>query len=77
MGWFWGTDETNAPQAAVDSAISNTVTIGHTVDIENQDIVTLLWAICIIKIIELGLHIYRAHRRGLKKKYSASNNGTA
>lgn len=74
MGWFWGNDETNAPEAGVDSTISNTVSIGHAVDIENEHIIGLLWAICIIKIIELGLYLYRAHYRGLKKKFAPTNN---
>jgi hypothetical protein len=75
MGWFWGEDKTNAPQASTNSTISNTVSIGHAVNIESDDMEILLLAICIIKIIELGLFLYREHRRGLKKKYNATNAG--
>lgn len=70
MGWFWGEDKTNTPQAGVNSTISSTVSIGHAVNIENADIITLLGIICFIKVVELGLYIYREHRRSLKKKYS-------
>lgn len=75
MGWF-GDDETNAPEATADSSVVNTVSIGHAVNIESDDIETILLVICIIKIIELGLFIFREHRRGLKKRYTtnADNN---
>lgn len=66
MGWFWGDDKTNAPQAGVNANISSTVAIGHAVNIENEDIVLLLTIICFIKFLELGLFIYREHRHRLK-----------
>lgn len=70
MGWFWGSDKEASPEAHSNSTLTSNVTIGHTVDIESDQILALLWIITIIKLAELLLHLYRTMTRNLKKKYT-------
>lgn len=50
--------------------IVNNVIIDDTVKIENNQIITLLLIIAVIKLLEFLYCIYKDHKRRLKNKYS-------
>lgn len=57
------------PEASTNATLNNNVTIGHTVDVTSEEILTLLTIIAIIKLLELILHLYRTLARNLRRKY--------
>lgn len=58
-------------QAATSSgAVNNNIVIDESVPIHNDYIVILLCIIAVVKVIELFMNIYYAHRRNLRKRYS-------
>lgn len=69
MGWGQSKEVTETKVADSTGTINNNIIIRDPVEIQNHLIVALLAIICGIKILELGLYIYREHKKTLKKKY--------
>lgn len=51
-------------------AVNNNIVIEDPVHIRSPMIMVLLWIICVIKLIELALFVYREHKKAIKKKYA-------
>lgn len=67
-----GSEESKAEVKTVDStgAVNNNLVINDPVQIEHKLLEILLWTICIIKILEFLLLIYKIHRKNLKKQFT-------
>lgn len=59
-------------QKTVDStgAINNNLVLSTPVPIHYKQMEILIWIICIIKVLEFCVCIYKVHSKMLKKKYS-------
>jgi hypothetical protein len=68
MGWFGG-DDTEV-QA---EGINQNVIVTEPVNVESREIITLLFIICVIKVLELLYVCIGAFKRNIKKKYIQSN----
>lgn len=44
-----------------------------TLNVHNNEIIWILFAILVIKLLEMLLFVYYKHRRGLKKQYSKNS----
>lgn len=71
-----GSSESKEEKKTVDATgqVNNSIVLEEGIDIKNVEIVILLYVICIIKILELVIYIYRWHNSKIKKKYSSSKN---
>lgn len=69
MGWFWGSDESDTTKVSTNATLNSNVTIGHTVDVTSEEILTLLIIITIVKVLGLTIHLYRTLARNMKRKY--------
>ena len=54
-------------------AVNNNIAVTESGSQQFGTAVILLWVIVAIKIAELCLSVYQAHRRSLKKKYLPNN----
>lgn len=68
MGWF---GDTSSEEKVVDTTgnVNNNVVIEQSVPIHNIELGTILYIICIIKIIELLYILFKAYNKVQKKKY--------
>lgn len=59
-------------QKTVDAAgaINNNLVFENPVPIHHRTLEILIWIICIVKIIELLLCVYKVHHKNMKKKYT-------
>ena len=77
---FWDSSEEITKTVDTTGTVNNNVVVTEPIQVSDFEIEFILWTICIIKIIELGLFIYREHNRSLKRKYlmkNSSNNNTS
>lgn len=71
MGWFGKTEE-NTAENKNDGTIQNVISFNpdvHRINVENDTMILLLGLIVLLKLIEMGYFIYKAHRGGLKKRF--------
>lgn len=61
----------NKQAANTTGAVNNNIVIDESVAVHNNYIVILLFIIAGVKVIELIMNIYYAHRRNLRKRYTA------
>lgn len=75
MGWFGSSEEV---EVEANGQVNNNVIIkqGETIDENSNEICYLLLIICIIKIIELILYIYKKWQNNMKKKYVNATTAT-
>lgn len=50
--------------------VNNNLVIQEPVPIQTDEIIILLCVIAVIKILELGIFVYKQHVKGIKKKYN-------
>lgn len=64
----------STPDQTVQSTgqVNNNIIIEDEVKIQNTEIVLILSIICVIKILEFLYMIYKAHKKGLHKRFMAS-----
>lgn len=55
-------------------AVNNNLVFNEPVPIYHRTLEILLWIICVVKVIELLLGIYKTHQKWMKKKYSNNAN---
>lgn len=67
MGFFGSSEEQTLESTG---EVNNNVIVGNAVNIENDEIVTLLKIICILKVVEFGYICLRSYQRHVKKKYA-------
>lgn len=67
-----GGSDSKQESKTVDSSgtVNNNVVLNDPVPIMNNEIVILLWTICVIKVLELLLYVYREHYKNIKKRYA-------
>lgn len=58
-------------------AVQNNINIGKTMEVHNTENTLLLSIICCIKILEVLIYLYKAFRRGLKRKLEIRGHGNA
>lgn len=68
MGWFGSSEEI---EVEANGQVNNNVIIkqDETIDQNSNEICYLLLIICIIKVIELLLYVYKKWQYNMKKKY--------
>lgn len=71
MGGTESKDETKSVDS--NGNVNNYVVIQDPISSNSGEIKILLYVICIIKIIELLIFIYKFHRKNLKRKYTNPN----
>lgn len=71
MGGTESKDETKSVDS--NGYVNNNVVIQDPISSNSGEIKILLYVICIIKIIELLIFIYKFHRKNLKRKYTNPN----
>lgn len=59
---------------AVDTAgaVNNNLVFNQPVPIHHRTLEILIWIICIVKIVELLICIYKTHQKWKKKKYTGN-----
>jgi hypothetical protein len=67
-----GASKNNEGQAAEATAINTNIALSDTNQTNLNSMTYIIAAIAIIKVIELGLAIYRSHQKTLKKRYQAN-----
>lgn len=67
-------DGGNENRINTQGAINNVIVkdIQDSVDIENSEIVIILYIICVLNIVEFLYFLYRQHLKNMKKRYSTS-----
>lgn len=63
-------DSKNIPKT-IDTAgsVNNNVIISDTVNVHNNEIVTMLYVIAAVKVLELIYILYKTHNKSQKRKY--------
>lgn len=58
----------------VDSAgeVVNNITVSDKVEVQNLELLVLLYILVSLKVLELVYKIYKGHKKSLKKRYSPS-----
>lgn len=74
--YIMGSTESKEEVKTVDSngMVNNNIVIQDQVKIHNNEIIILLYIICVIKVFEFIVFMYKFHTKSLKKKYVNPNN---
>lgn len=80
MGWFDSSEE-QIEQKMVDSngQVNNNIIIQEAKDVHeqlrlNEKLLTVMYTMCGIELLRLGMYIYFKFMKSIKKKYSRNNN---
>lgn len=70
-----GTESSKEETKTIDSTgnINNNLVLEGPVDIKSTEVIIFLGIICLIKIMEFGVFLYKYHSKKVKKNYDRNN----
>lgn len=80
MGWFTSSEEEETNMVDSNGQVNNNIIIQEAADIHDQTqiserVLAVMYIMCVLEIIKIGIYIYNSFVKRMKKKYG--NNGQA